>query len=227
MIRATLVLVLRGVVSTDWAVVRSRINAEWRRLEQDPDFVPPVALQRLLVSGEDHRCLWHPGCDPAAICRALWRRVARGSREGASTIEQQVVRTITGRYERTLRRKLREVVLAVLVAAAFPKSVLPAVYLGIAYYGWRMNGYRQACMRLRLGPRTLSLDDAAALVARLKYPEPRVAPIARRCQIDRRRRHLIALYRRHSIDGTYGQMYGPTVHASPITLDATHSIPRA
>ncbi len=205
-------------------MVHSRIQQERAYLARRPDLAPLLIAQKLLVSGEDHRHAWHPGFDPIAICRVVWRRLAYGSREGASTIEQQLVRTITGRYERTVGRKLNEILLAVLVCEAFPKKDLPVVYLAIAYYGWRMNGYRQACKRLRIRPASLTLDQAAGLVARLKYPEPSAAPNTRQRQIDRRSKHLLNLYRRHANDGTYTHLEPSAVLGRCLAPDLTQSV---
>ena len=227
MLRELIVFVLRALARADWDMVRARVDLECARLARHPELAPPLVAQQLLVSGEDHRHARHPGFDLIAICRALWRRLACGSREGASTIEQQLVRTITGRYERTLRRKLKEILLAMLVDASFQKDILPAVYLSIAYYGWRMNGYRQACRRLGLRPGFLTLDEAAALVARLKYPEPRATPISRTIQINRRSKHLLGLYRHHLHDGTYEHLNGTTVRSRPSTLGPALSVPKS
>lgn len=219
MIREAITFVLGKMVSSDWTIVRTRIAFECSRLDRHPEFAPPVVSQRLLVSGEDHRHAHHPGFDPIAIGRAVWRRLIRESREGASTIEQQIVRVVTGRYERTLRRKVREIFLATLVAQSFSKEALPAVYLAIGYYGWRMNGYLQACQRLELSPHCLTLDEAAGLVARLKYPQPREAPIQRMLQIERRAKHLRVLYQRHINDGTYRHLNGKTLCGPSVSLD--------
>lgn len=195
----------------DWTPLHSSLQAELDELAAHPQHSPPLIAQQLLISAEDHRHGGHSGFDSIAICRALWRRLTSRRREGASTIEQQLVRTITGRRERTLDRKLVEIKLAILVDQHFPKATHPALYLSLAYYGWRMNGYRQACHRLQFQPRNLTLHQAAALVARLKYPEPRHAPASRIQQIRRRTRHLITLYRRHVHDGTYRHLYDETL----------------
>lgn len=202
LISRRVIALLESAAPEAW-VLRQRLDNEWQRLRRSPELNPALTAQQLLVSGEDHRHATHPGFDLIAIARALWRRVTRRSREGASTIEQQIVRVITGRYERTVRRKLKEILLATLVAHWMPKSVLPSIYLAIGYYGWRMNGYVQACGRLGLCPSALSLDEAAGLVARLKYPEPKRASSRRVQQIDRRVEHLRILYQRHRLDGTY------------------------
>lgn len=219
-VRARINFALLSLAPREWAVVRARIELECTRIVCRPEFAPTLVSQYLLVSGEDHRHAGHPGFDLIAIGRALWRRLAHGSHEGASTIEQQIVRTITQRYERTIWRKLSEIHLAILVSRSFRKDALPAVYLAIAYYGWRMNNYRQACMRLGLQPSSLTLEDAAGLVARLKYPEPRTAPLTRRLQINHRTKHLIDLHRRHMHDGTYRHLNGTTLRSRSPALSA-------
>jgi len=170
-------------------------------------------LHKLLISGEDHRFFSHGGFDLVAIARAVWRNLAFNKREGASTIEQQIVRVLTGNYQRTLQRKAKEIFLATLVGDVVPKQHLPGLYLDIAYYGWRMNGLRQACLRLRLDPRQLSLSEAASLVARLKYPEPKQAPSKRIAQIYRRSVHLSNLYSLHSLTTVYsGIQHDATIY---------------
>lgn len=225
MVRSLTLKVLCAFTSADWDLVRSRVEAELANLALHPEGAPPLVAQQLLISGEDHRHAHHPGFDVIAICRALWRNLAFGSREGASTIEQQLVRTITGRYEHTLRRKLNEILLATLVDVYFQKSILPSVYLLIAYYGWRMNGYSQACWRLGLRPNFLTLDEAAALVARLKYPEARFAPASRIRQIQRRSTYLLGLYEHHIHDGTYEHLNGKTVCNRLSVLEPVRTIP--
>lgn len=191
----------RHLLAAEWQQLSCGIRLELQhQVASEPAI--PLIVQQLLVSGEDHRHGRHPGYDLVAIGRALWRRASRGSHEGASTIEQQIVRVLTGRYERTLRRKVREILLASLVTSHFQKHLLPALYLTIGYYGWRMNGYQEACRRLCLAT-SIPLTEAAMLVARLKYPEPRVVPPTRVHQIRLRARHLAELHHRHLNDGTY------------------------
>ena len=152
---------------------------------------------RLLVLGEDHRFAWHPGVDPLALCRAAWRTYGRGRREGGSTIAMQLVRVLSGRFERSWRRKVDETVLAIRVTSHMPKAELPALYLYVAYYGWRMNGFAQACRRLELNPACSSLQESATLVARLKYPQPRRCSPTRWEQIALRSEYLMARYERN------------------------------
>ena len=198
----------------EWISLKQSLDLEYKHyLTGDDNSVSPF-FSRLLISGEDHRYFGHNGIDLIAICRVLWRRLAWGVCEGASTIEMQTVRILTGRYERTFRRKIKEMLLATLVTHVIPKEELPAVYLRIAYFGWRMNSLNQACRRLDLNSSFLTSYEAAVLIARLKYPEPRQAPFSRRRQISRRAQHLIKLYQRHSEQGVYELLDGGGVYAA-------------
>lgn len=191
---------------------------EWRKLERilhdlfSQEHVAPEIAQHILILAEDHRFFQHHGVDIISICRAIWRRATTGAIEGGSTLEQQLVRILTGRYERTLQRKVREVCLASLVTKAIPKSEIPSLYLSVAYFGWRMNGFLQVCRLLGLNHRQLSVQQAADVVARLKYPQSRLLSQRRADSIQRRKIHLVSLY--------YGR-YPAEVESSAV-LKPTH-----
>lgn len=203
------------ILHSDWINVRNEIQRHLIFLCDHPELGPPLIAQRFLVSAEDRRHGRHPGYDFRSIARAIFRRITSSRREGASTIEQQIVRVITNRFELTWSRKVSEILLASLVARHFPKSATPAVYLSIGYYGWRMNDYSQACRHLDLYPSNLSFEDAAALIARLKYPEPHVVSEKRLMQIARRKEYLKKLYVRHTLDGTYHHL-GVMEYGEPV-----------
>lgn len=136
--------------------------------------VPPRYIAAL-VAAEDHRNSIHPGVDPYAILRTLVLRLARGNIQGASTIEQQFVRVVTKRYERSIRRKLREQLLAVAVTRRRAKPAIASAYLRIAYFGAGMTGIERL-----VATHKTSLDGAdpgfeLGAIAALKYPRP-IAP---------------------------------------------------
>lgn len=191
------------VVSKEWDKLHPILVREYQNYLYETAFAPPLVTQKLLISAEDHRFFSHPGFDLIAICRCIYRRTMCGKIEGGSTIEQQIVRTLTGQYERTIRRKIKEILLAVLLTSVVPKSDLPGLYLQIGYYGWRMNSFREACLRLGLDSKNMSLPDAARLVARLKYPEPRISSLKREAQIGYRANHLMKLHSVHASISIY------------------------
>ena len=100
-----------------------------RRLDVPLGEVAP-ALRQAVVSVEDRRFWRHPGVDPVAVGRALLHNLRRGARvEGASTITQQLARTLFLSRERTVGRKLRETALALLIEALLPKERILELYL--------------------------------------------------------------------------------------------------
>jgi membrane carboxypeptidase/penicillin-binding protein PbpC len=182
----------RMSLAEEWRQLRHTVGRVEADIAQSPSIQPTKLMVDLLILGEDHRFYWHPGVDPFALLRALWKTL-RGIRQGGSTIAMQLVRTLTGNYERTCSRKLRELVLAIMITSWKGRNAVPILYLWVAYYGWRMNGMRQVYTRLRLDAPRGSPLDAAKLVAQLKYPEPRLRTQKRVAQIDLRARYLKSL----------------------------------
>ena len=73
----------------------------------------PERLRRAVIAVEDVRFFEHPGLDYIGMLRAAWTNVRRGSKvEGASTITQQLARSLFLSSERTFDRKVRELILA-------------------------------------------------------------------------------------------------------------------
>lgn len=180
-------------IETEWEKLRREVIRLDTKLESGACPIPTLQMCELLIAGEDHRFRSHPGVDLIGLIRAIWKTFAFRKRQGGSTIAMQLVRTITGRYEKTWKRKIYEIILAVLLTHHFGRDRLPMWYLCIAYYGWRMNNFRQACIRLKIKPDSADEMKAARLVARLKYPEPSQYKVERIRKIESRARHLVAL----------------------------------
>lgn len=198
----------------EWVFVRAELVRLHDLHRCDTNCAPSRVVQALLLSAEDHRFFSHRGVDPIAVVRACWRNLMFGRREGASTIEMQLVRVLTGRFERTASRKMREAALATLVGSVVPRADIPAMYLRVAYYGTAMVGFSTACKRLGLAPYSLTIIQAAGLVARLKYPEPRRMNSAARARIERRTRHLLCVYARHAGGRVHSGLTGEPQHAA-------------
>ena len=109
-----------------------------------------INLIKFLVAGEDHRFYKHAGFDPIAILRAILKRFQGKRIEGASTIEQQYVRTCTTKYEVTISRKLEEIAIASLLSALERKDIIAYSYLNNAYYGDTLKGFMSAVKNLNL-----------------------------------------------------------------------------
>ena len=150
----------------------------------------PIIID-MLIAAEDHRFYKHKGVDPIALCRALWRTIFCGKREGGSTIAMQLVRVLSDRYERTIKRKLVEIYYAFRITKKLNRMEVPIYYLTIAYYGERMNGIVQLSSNLKIDIENISKHEAAEIVARIKYPEPRKCPEKRRGQIKLRTDYIL------------------------------------
>jgi len=92
------------------------------------------------VATEDARFFQHQGVDPIAILRALWQDIKAGQAvSGASTIPQQLVRNLLlppqERAQRTLKRKIKEAILAAEITRRYSKETILELYLNEIYYG--------------------------------------------------------------------------------------------
>lgn len=143
-----------------------------------------------LVAAEDHRSPIHPGVDPIAMIRAGLVRFRCKQIEGASTIEQQLVRTVTGRYERSVFRKIREQAIAIAVSRRRGKRQIANAYLAVAYYGSGYIGI--AGLKKCCGGELDCANPRAILgaIARLKYPKPLNPGQRWRQKIDRRIQYI-------------------------------------
>jgi len=178
--------------------LRERLLVEYELVKDDQtnNF---NTLSKILISGEDHRFHYHIGFDFIAIIRAVRNRIFYRKIEGASTIEQQLVRVLTNNFERTFKRKIQEIVLSTTVSCIIPKSAIPKIYLNVAYFGAGMNGLNQTFSKLGIVDReSMPIEQAAEIVSRIKYPQPSNPTQNRLRQIEIRKQHLIKLYNNHS-----------------------------
>ncbi|MBA5820737.1 transglycosylase domain-containing protein [Morganella morganii subsp. morganii] len=176
-------------ISEDWLILRQKLT---KIKNMSDSWVLSPNLVRMLIYAEDHRFSRHNGVDFIAICRASWRTLFCRKREGASTIAMQLVRVLTGRYERTLSRKLLEMYAAMRLTKYINKNEIPRLYLFVAYYGWRMSGLIQASNRLNIDFSNCTDYEAASIVARLKYPEPQKYNQNRHNKILARTKHILS-----------------------------------
>ena len=152
-------------------------------------------LLDFLILGEDHRNKYHIGFDIIALVRATYRNLVRKTNEGASTIDQQLVRVITGDYRRTPSRKIKEILLAVIIRSRFDRRQLAISYLDIAYYGTLCQSLDSILDKFGLTrDDDINLRTCASIVARLKYPESKISSEKNICRIERRTSHLLQLY---------------------------------
>jgi penicillin-binding protein 1A len=134
----------------------------------------PLLVQRAFIAAEDRRFYQHDGVDPVGIGRAMVRNLSRGSvEEGASTITQQLARTVFLSQDRTIVRKLEEAALAGKLERQLSKNQILEQYLNYVYLGSSAYGVADAAwIFFSKSPDQLTLPEAA-LIAGLP-PAPSV-----------------------------------------------------
>jgi penicillin-binding protein 1B len=154
-------------------------NREQRELIKI-EAVPPH-LVGAIYAVEDKRFEAHHGIDFQRVVGALLANIKAGHVEqGASTLTQQLVKNFFLTPERTFRRKLKEVVMALVVEARYTKREILQAYLNEIYLGQRgstqVHGVGEAA-RLYFGKSVaeLSLAEAALLAAIIQSPN-RISP---------------------------------------------------
>src|SRR5574338_45413 len=136
-----------------------------QRIEVPLDQVSPN-LRKAVLAVEDQRFYEHGGVDVVRIAGALLSNIRSGRRgEGGSTITQQLARQSFLTRDKTLRRKMKEVVLASRIEETYSKDEILQLYLNKVYFGDGLYG-GEAASRGYFGKPAKDLDIAeAALIA--------------------------------------------------------------
>lgn len=132
----------------------------------------PPHLAQAIVAIEDRRFFEHVGVDLRGILRAGWRNSQAGAtREGGSTITQQLARLMFLSQERTFRRKVQEALLALWLESQLKKEDILLRYLNTAYFGAGAYGVNAAARRY-FGKKAgeLSLAESAMLAGLVRAP---------------------------------------------------------
>jgi penicillin-binding protein 1A len=142
----------------------------------------PEVMRDAMVAVEDRRFRSHPGVDPVALVRivkfAIDNRGTDRRLQGASTITQQVARTIFLSNKYDIGRKVREMILALAMERKFTKDQILELYLNKVYFGGGAYGVDAASRKFFGHAGTdLSLAEAAVIAGLAKAPS-RYAPTA-------------------------------------------------
>jgi penicillin-binding protein 1A len=135
----------------------------------------PLVMREAMVSVEDRRFRSHFGVDPIGLARSIrfaFNNRGNGRRlQGASTITQQVARTIFLSNKYTYGRKGREALIALALERKFSKDQILELYLNKVYFGGGAYGIDAASRRFfGHGAETLSLAEAAIVAGLVKAP---------------------------------------------------------
>ncbi len=141
------------------------------RLYVDYDDIPPRVIEALLAI-EDTQFFEHGGINLDAISRALIKDIKAGKLvEGASTLTQQLVKTILLTREKKLIRKIKEALLSIRVEQVLTKEQILERYFNQVYFGHGYFGIRTAALGyFKKELYQLSLKEIAILVGLPKAP---------------------------------------------------------
>ena len=152
----------------------------------------PLHVRQATIAVEDARFYSHSGIDFLGVLRALWVNFRAGEvKEGASTITQQVARSLFLTRERTLSRKLREIILAHRIEQHFSKDQILEMYLNQIFYGHNIYGV-EAAAQMYFGKSVTALTLAeGALIAGLPSAPNRFSPFKDVALSVKRREHVL------------------------------------
>ena len=163
----------RGVGDTWFLTADGR---RWFRMDEHHQDVPladiPLHLQQAFIAVEDHRFYRHPGVDPIALGRAIFRNLrASGTVEGGSTLTQQLARTLFLSTRRSYGRKAREAALAVMIDAQLSKTQVLELYLNRIYLSAGVYGVETMARHLFGKPaKQLTLAESALIAGLARSP---------------------------------------------------------
>ena len=129
-------------VLTSDGVEIAQFGAE--RRQYTPLAQMPRRLQDALLAVEDGRFRSHSGIDPQGMARAVLSMLTGGRRQGASTITQQLVRTMLLTQHFTPERKAKEILLALKVEQVLSKDRILEIYVNEIFLGQRAYGFAAA-----------------------------------------------------------------------------------
>jgi penicillin-binding protein 1A len=181
------------VYAADGALV-ARYGAEIRTVVPI-DRVPRTMLSAI-VCAEDAAFYNHPGLDILGIARALYVDVVQGRyAQGASTITQQFAKNWFLSSEKTIVRKLNELVLARKLEQRLTKDEILAMYVNEIYFGHGRYGVEEAA-RYYFGKPVAQVDVAeAAMLAGVVNAPARFSPFRHPDRARRRRSYVIGQMR--------------------------------
>ena len=142
-------------------------------------FIPyesiPEKVINAFLSAEDKNFFKHPGIDAKGILRAVFKNIKNISQnkrlEGASTITQQVAKNFLLTNEVSMKRKVKEAILAFRIERAYTKERILELYLNQIYLGQGTYGIAAASLEyFNKSIKELSYSDAALLAALPKAP---------------------------------------------------------
>jgi len=152
-------------------IVLYNIHDNIRRTEVPISEISPF-IQKATISIEDAHFYEHNGFRPTSFIRAAIVNILTGSySQGGSTIDQQVVKNALLTREKTITRKLKEIVLSLKLDREVPKDTILQIYLNESPYGGTLYGVEEASLAFfSKHAKDIGLTEAAYLAALPQSP---------------------------------------------------------
>ena len=166
---------INNIYLEPWLVTRLVSSGREDRMLVQINDVPPI-LTQALVAVEDQNFYQHFGVAPLSILRALIANISAGRTvQGGSTLTQQLVKNLFLTREKSLVRKAKEAVMAMIIEFRYSKDVILEAYLNEVFLGQSGNtgvyGFGLASYFYYDRPlNELSIDEIATLVGIIKGP---------------------------------------------------------
>ncbi len=187
------------IVSADGQLLANRgmTGGEALGLHEMSPYIPQA-----VVAIEDRRFYAHFGVDPIGLARAMVQNVMQGRlTQGGSTLTQQLAKNLFLKPERTLERKVQEVLLALWLEQKYAKEQILEMYLNRVYFGSGSYGVEAASRRyFGKSARDVSLSEAAVLAGLLKAPS-RLSPARDPKAAEQRAQLVLAAMREQKLIG--------------------------
>jgi penicillin-binding protein 1A len=173
------------IYSADKTLLAERFT---EKREPVPLAIMPDFLKQAIVATEDGKFYHHPGVDIKGILRAIGRNVVAGEYvEGASTITQQLAKTLFLTPQKSIMRKLKEAFLSFQIERRYTKEEILELYLNQVYFGSGAYGVEAAAQIFFGKPvRNLSLAECALIAGMPKSPS-RYSPLVNQPLAEKRR----------------------------------------
>ena len=152
----------------------------------------PAVMKQAILAAEDERFYQHPGIDTLGIMRAAYSNfISGGKRQGASTITMQVARNFFLSTEKTITRKIYEMLLAFKIENNLSKDEILQLYINQIYLGQRAYGFSSAA-QIYFGKslKDVTVAEAAMLAGLPKAPSA-YNPVANPKRAQLRQRYVL------------------------------------
>lgn len=141
-----------------------------KRIPLKYEEIPPV-MQNAILAVEDNRFYEHVGIDPIRIVGALIKNIKTGTKEGGSTLTQQLAKSLFLTREQTYTRKINEWLIALQIERYYTKKQIMEMYANHIYLGAGSYGVEAASQTYFGHPaKDLTVEEAALLAGIPKAP---------------------------------------------------------